>query len=680
MDDLKTQIKSRLREGVCCRELAQMIAEYEKSCPMDLDLYGIWAEYHLLQQNLEEAYRSIKAGIGKNPYNYELNRIARAVCSESARYAEAIRYDVNMKLICGFFPDVPYKESRPEEQGEKLMQQYEESFSSGDGERDVLRYRKELEHLNNNMKTCWGLFDKTYSELNKIIGTYHEDTSGNRRYNAIYNDIGIEDLVPGDQKEPYNNCYMTKLECREVIEAKEFTVGDDAEYLLPVALETEGALYRFSTADGRTVTCRNKKGKHFDYYRLPPKTELASEEMMYIGNPVALKQDAKKKKLILNIFLDGFSQKVIEEEDFAGIMPHTSRFFAKGIHCTNVYTAGEWTLPSLATYVTGLYAVNHMLIHNVLTKPLPKDITVLAEYFKEQGYQTAKIDGDWRSTPSYGYGRGMDRIVYQNQYIGMRAEQVIPDVLEHMELMKETNQFIWMGLGDLHDIADGFALRASTQVGIPLEDRLDEEVGITSVKQKYSKSKRNAYIEQMKHVDAIFGTLYRYIEENYRDEEIVVSLFGDHGQGYLVGEEEHFLAEGRSKVGMMFRGGGMQGTCEELISTCDYLPILCSMAGIPQKDERIDGRLPGFFGGEREREYVISESIHPGDHYEAAVITKGQTFYFTSGGKVDYDGRFELGEYQCRLVDKEGNECKNQADIDRFMKVLTEHAAGLLKY
>ena len=87
--------------------------------------------------------------------------------------------------------------------------------------------------------------------------------------------------------------------------------------------------------------------------------------------------------------------------------------------------------------MTGLSPVEHMLIHNKLTHVLPKDTPVLAEYFKEQGYQTAKIDGNWRFTMTYGYGRGMDRVIYQHQQIGMKVEQVVADVLDHMELMPD---------------------------------------------------------------------------------------------------------------------------------------------------------------------------------------------------------------------------------------------------
>ena len=185
----------------------------------------------------------------------------------------------------------------------------------------------------------------------------------------------------------------------------------------------------------------------------------------------------------------------------------------------------------------------------------------------------------------------------------------------------------------------------------------------------------------MKHVDAYLAHIYRYLEETYEDDEMIISLFGDHGQGYLVKEEEHFLSEGRSKVAMMFRGGdGPSGVCDEVVSVCDYPPILCKLAGIPMKDKEIEGNLPVFFGGEKERKYAITESIHPGDLYQAAIVSKDHAFYFTSGGLVEYDGRFELGEYKCRLLEKTGQECTDRKLTEQYFQVLMQHVASLLIY
>lgn len=658
--------------------LKEMLNEYEMRYPLDLDLYGMKTNYYLWSGNLEEAYKTAKEAVRKNPYNWEVNSKIREVCELMENYVEAIKYDTIANFLQNFF-NLSHDEGHLNLLEEKLAKEGEKFAAEGNDAR-LEEYKRSVGYLVRNLPVFFGIYDLIYGEESNVVGTYYTDKFGNSKYNAVYNDVGIENYLLKEQRKNFNNWLQTKLECMEVQETKSFKADNLCDYLLPVLTEEEDTEYRFIIDVGREIACRSKKEKHFEYYRVPPAAKLESEKVLYLGNPIPLIQDKKAKKLVLNIFVDGLSQKILEE-GFMEYMPNTYKFFSKGIICANAYTAAEWTLPSVASYMTGLNPVNHMLIHNVITNQLPEDITILTEYFKEQGYQTAKIDGDWRSTQSYGYGRGMDRIIYQHQCIGMRAEQVIPDVLDHMELMKETNQFIWMCVGDLHDVADGFSLKPSVQAAIPLKNRSAVSKGKTSVKQGYSENKRIAYIKQMKHVDDCLTVLYQYIENNYQDEEIVISLFGDHGQGYLVGEEEHFLAEGRSKVGMMFRSDFKKGeVCRELISTCDYKSIMCKLAGIQMKDEQLDGSLPIFFEGGREREYVITESIHPGDFYTAAIVSNENTFYFTSGGKVNYDGRFELGDYSYVLIDKYGKESNNKTEISKYLNMIIEHIGGMIMY
>ena len=84
------------------------------------------------------------------------------------------------------------------------------------------------------------------------------------------------------------------------------------------------------------------------------------------------------------------------------------------------------------------------------------------------------------------------------------------------------------------------------------------------------------------------ASLYQYIEDNYKDEEIVVSLFADHGQGYLVKPEEDFLCDERSNIAFMFRGGNITGKSKEIISSCDYSGIMCKLAGIDYDYSKTD--------------------------------------------------------------------------------------------
>lgn len=477
MNNLKLRIENALRKDTeTSQTLRNMIAEYEKQYPKDFDLHGIKARYCMSVGKLEEARIIVEAAVRRNPYNWEINFVAREVCERMGCLEDAIKYEAILELFRAFLSESPIYEKHVDMLVQKLEEQYNGIIALGDAA-EIHCCSRQLEYIKNNLDTTFGFFDLTYRNAKQLIGTYYQNVNGKRVYNAIYNDVGIEDYVPDNCKSAFDNSFATKLECREVVETKSFTVEADTECLLPVLLREKGEKYVFVSPSGREVVCRNKKANHFDYYRVPAETRIESERMLYIGKPIPIKNDPEKKRLVLNIFLDGFSQKVIEEEDFDKIMPLTAAFFSKGIKCQNVYTAAEWTLPSVATYMTGLSSANHMLIHDEITKVIPEDVTILAEYFREQGYQTSKIDGDWRSTQAYGYGRGMDRIIYQHQCIGMRAEQVVADVMDHIELMQETNQFIWMCIGDLHDVADDFPLKASTQAAIPLECCADEGGG-----------------------------------------------------------------------------------------------------------------------------------------------------------------------------------------------------------
>ena len=682
MNDLKCQIYKKIKNKEKIERLEQLIINYEKDYPEDLDLYIIKAWHRFKAGDLEKAYIILKEGIYRNPFNFNVNMFARLLCKKTKRFAEAFKYDTILKLLKQNYTELPEIDEWKDNLLNEMNEAIKEFQEKGEMEQ-AEKYLKDIDYIEKHLEKGFGFDDNIYyrGALNRIIvGTIYEDMFGNRKYNASYDTKNAGDVIAG-MRQIFNNFALTKLECMEVEKTKKIQLGNEGEYLLPVLQEDNSKAYTIILPDHRKFECRNLKAQHFEYYRLPSATRLLSEEPLCIGNPIILKQAPGKKKLVLNIFIDGISQKVIDEENFAELMPFTSKFFSQGVCCSNVYTAAEWTLPSLAAYVSGRSSVNHMIIHNQMTNVFSADYTILAEYFKEQGYYTAKIDGDWRSTQSYGYGRGMDRIIYQHQYIGMNVEQVVQNVLEHMKLMKETNQFIWMCAGDLHMIADEIPLKQSVQASVPLEYRTVDKSGVSSVKQEYSRSKRELYMRQMKYIDEYLEILYHYIEENYSNDEIIVSLFGDHGQGFLVEEGKHFLSEGRSKVAMMFRGGETKNTmCDELLSTCDYLPIMCKLAGIPLKSEKIDGNLPVFFGGDKKRKYAITESIHPGDPYQASVVSEDFVYYFTSEGIVEYDGRFELGEYECWLYDREGNECIDKVRKEEYFQVLLEHIGNLVIY
>lgn len=122
------------------------------------------------------------------------------------------------------------------------------------------------------------------------------------------------------------------------------------------------------------------------------------------------------------------------------------------------------------------------------------------------------------------------------------------------------------------------------------------------------------YFEQeLREFDFHLGRLFKYIEDNYSDDEIVISLFSDHGAAFMIDNGEPFVSWQRMNVPMMIRGtGGIRGVCDEVVESADYAAMMCALAGIKYDYTGTDANLPKVLGGTREREYALSQSLLSG--------------------------------------------------------------------
>ncbi len=651
-----------------------LIEEYYRLFSEDLDLLSYKTIYELYSGNAEEALKSALKAVRRYPTNGEAYINLGSVYEELGNTALAI---INLQradsvfAVMGIEGDPYGLEDRLVVLWEKLEDQYNKTHDITllNLIRDLIKWRE----------TSFGTQDVNYRPLEKkkIVGSYLLTDLNKKIYVASYRVQSPELLEDSDF-----NAFQMKLELKQVTEGNKFKIGDkEEEYLLPIAVKESDTTHFFiqdRDPSGKRLEVLQKQKENFNYYRVKKGTELISSDISYYGTPIPLIHKKERKKLVLNIFVDGLSQFILENSE--ELMPYTYGFFKKGTICTSVYSSAEWTYPSIGTYNCGLYTPGHMMVHSLLNTSLPSEITTLAEYFHKAGYYTSKMDGDWRSTPNYGYYRGYDQIIYQNQHLGSKCETILGEVIDHIEAFRDTDQFLWFEMGDLHDVADNFDLTPAVQGNLPLSLRTMDTEGLTSVKQDYSLKKIETYKSMIKNVDNLLSLLYYYLETRYKEEEILVSLFADHGQGYIVRNEDFFISEGRTKIAYMFRGRGADAVrTDELMSNCDYIPIMCALAGIPiNKDESIDGILPKAFGGKNEREYVISESIHPGDPYQAAVYAKEYTVYFVNGTPVRDDGRFELIDFRETIKNKSGEEIEDRELLEKYKKIILEHLAGLI--
>lgn len=668
---VKGEIEEKLNSGLP-DEALPLILQHESRHPMDMDILSYYVSYYMLKGDLKEALNYAEQAVRRYPTNGDMYYNLAYVNELQEDFLEAYKNYFKAQLIYEYCNDKKQYELQLDNKLDDILYQYESTVKASDGDVEE-KLTKQMDLLD----TGFGMQDvKFANHTHQAIGKYLWLNEDERRYIALYRALPSKNLA-----EDSWNMMHQKAELLRANRDNTYKVeGEAKEYLLPVAAENRNTIHVF-TQEGVEYPVIQREYRHFNYYRVKSGTTVCSSDTAYYGEPVPLGHDPKRKKLVLNLFVDGLSQIILNGDDFEKIMPNTYAFFKKGTICTEAYSTAEWTYPSLATIVTGLDTLHHMMFHNKLDSSLPKDVPTLAEYFKRMGYYTAKIDGEWRSTSGYGHTKAYDRYVYQNGVLGFKAEMAIGDILAQLEDFQDVDQFVWTCISDLHDIADGYDFPVGVQKDLELASRTIEEVGQTSVKQAASENKKDVYVKLAHYIDVLLQAVYSYIETHYKDDEIIVSLFADHGQGYLVPRDAvSFMSKERTNIAFMFRGNVRTQVVDELISSSDYISIMCKLAGIEMDPVEIQSNLPVYFGGTNERKYVLSESLHPKDPYIATFFTRDYTVYFQNNAPIGEDGRFVLKDYTLYIRDKAGNPVEDQELYDTYLGLVMEHIAPLVIY
>lgn len=652
-------------------EAWEAINDYEAVCPEDVEINSYRFLCAMYIGEYEAAFEYAKMAVKDMPYSPDMHYNYAYACQVAGKVYKAYEeYRIAGELasggnVCQF--DMAELEKNIDDLLEMIRLKAEQA-----NEKQIEQISWMMNYIMMKDNAKWEVKRNSFNNEDKMMLTEYIDYPQLSKLYIALNSQGIGAWEAELGMFSAMGYDMRAEIQRSTAEMQELFIETEQEVFLPVLMTGKGNLS--FKINGREAVIPNRQPRQYINYRIPQgKVLISSEQPFRVGTVIPIEHDSKRKRLVLNIFIDGLSQ-VTLEKDFSKLMPYTYKFFQKGMVCANAYTAGDWTFPSIASIVTGQTMVKHKMLHSKLLRKLDLDTPILFEYFKEAGYNTTKIGGNWRITPNYGYARGIDRTCFQNHYYGYYAETIVAETIERMHAMRETDQFIWMEIGELHLISDGIGLDSHASA-FSLWENQKEQRGINSVKQEYNPTMIRYYQDQMESVDRKLSSLYQYIEDNYAEDEILVSLFSDHGQGFLIQPGQEFLSQGRSKVAFMVRGNGLKGETEEVISTCDYTPIMCSMAGIPFMFDHTDAHLPQTFGGAGEREFAITESIHVGDPLQVSLKGKDFTFYLVSEENVTSECRIPLKHYHVKLEDAEGNEIEDAERKAYFTEYCLKHAA-----
>jgi len=649
---------------------------YLREYPGDTDMIIIKAYLLLIDDNIEDGIEELEFVLQKCPFSVDALFLLGQAYNEENRYYDAL-ICMGMSLYLNvFYNDVNWNLYNQE----MCLDIIKNIIDNVEGSSDLSIDKKN--QILNGYKKEFGdyfwLFKDIIRTSDDIIGHYFSNGLDDIRFFGLYDpfDISLYEVKESKNLKLFKAELLKQLAC-----GTEISFVLETESLVPIlAKENNTAL--LIENDDKKVHIPIYYGMHFNYYRLKKgNVKIQSNKELVIANPVELIHHKHNKKLVISLFVDGISQKVINEYGLENIMPNTYKFFGKGMMCRNAFTSSDWTLPSLSSVISGLSVPNHMMISPDINIKYPSKQKILFEYFKEAGYYTSIISGDWRSTSAtYDSIRGVDRYIAKHQNGGFRTEDVIVNAIDHMETFKDTDQYIWIGTGDLHDVADEVNLPTAVQSKMLLSDFDIGEKSKTSVKQKYNPAKINTYAKVATHVDSKLKVLYDYIEENYNDDEFVLTLFGDHGQGYIVKPDEFHLSRGISNVGFMTRGGNISGVTDEYINIVDYTNIITKLAGIDDVYIASDGKLPKIYGGKDESKYAITETIHPGDPYMVAIHSEKYIFNMESLSNVTDYGKVDMSKYKAYLYDSAGNEINDEKLKKSFIEFILDRTKYIQIY
>lgn len=658
-------------------DLYAVVEQYLEEYPYDVDVMMIKGYLNLLADFIDDAIAIFDVCHIKNPFDVDVYYLLGVAYKNKKMYIKALNYLYHAQYIQMFYKQqyLFFHEEVNQtniEELENLVVTYAQECKG----KQLEELQKDLNcFIYKNSKKFWLVADLIRSK-EKVIGDKLWINPDDMRYCGYYNAECA--LFEEEALNTANLCDNRGEVLPVAFEGTGCQFQLEKESIVPIASESEAIIQ--IECDAGEARVNHWIPKNFNYYKLDGTVKLLSNKKMYVAPPIPLGHDQKRKKLVISLFVDGLAQEVIDEVGLEKMMPYTYLFFKEGLIFKNAFTTSDWTYPSLASYYTGLEVPDHLMIKPDLAIGLPECSKTIFEYMKEVGYYTAMLTGDWRSPVTDGYGKGVDRYVVQHQNIGMRTEDVVMAAINHIAGFADTDQYLWITSGDLHDVADGFDMPLSMQTKMPLAERQMEEIGETSVKQRYSITKKQKYIRYAKEVDRYLHILYDYIETNYAYEDVVVTLFGDHGQKYLTKPGDHHLSRSHSNVAFMVRGCEQSGVSKDYISAVDYPAIMCELANAKYDPEKSVGIVPKALGGTEDRDFVVTETIHQNDPYMAAIRNEQYTFYFTSEHKLDVFGRLQWGGYTCKLETADGQEVENQELVQTYVEWIKHHLRYIISY
>jgi len=316
----------------------------------------------------------------------------------------------------------------------------------------------------------------------------------------------------------------------------------------------------------------------------------------------------------------GFSSGVLEEKisdgvpvvvisidtlraDFASEMSSWKRLADRGSWWESQMSTSSWTLPSVASLVTGRMPGDHGAgCFWEQCQGLQPDVQTIAEVLDERGYRTVAVTANPWITRSTGFARGFDQyfdfgdispvwLTTSGPPQGEHRQdgaRLIDKAIELLDEMPDRGFYLWVHLVDPHmpylhaDWPKGQELIApAVRVAPPASREARTEI-------------INSYRAEVEHADMQVNRLLDALEQRKILDQAIIVFTSDHGEEFWEhGGIEHSHSHHREviEIPLVMVGPGMAvGKREDVASIVDIVPTIRAMIGL--QPEGIDLRNP----------------------------------------------------------------------------------------
>ncbi len=316
------------------------------------------------------------------------------------------------------------------------------------------------------------------------------------------------------------------------------------------------------------------------------------------------------------------------------ISPRIDEISAEGIRFDRAIASSGWTLPSIASLLTGTWPTIHgALGKKTIVTPIRPELPMAAEVFKSNGFSTLGLGNNAYTSAMLGFGRGFDVYDHRHAYNDRirRADETIDTALKLIHQHRNESNFLFIHFYDPHldyDPPPGYKAKFTAgrrrpspplgwkyfrSIGSDRQAMMTDD-GIKPPSAEDSDYIKGVYYGEVNFSDAQVGRLVDGLKKMSLYDQATLVITSDHGEEFWEHggfEHAHTVYDELIRVPLIMKLPRAVQYAKSLVKAqirqLDVMPTLFALAGIEKPASFVGRSLMPFIMGQTE-EHLLAFS------------------------------------------------------------------------